>query len=331
MSLLTAIRRRVDIARAAAVRATDESEGIAVCECNAWKGYMVEVMCPRAIRVELRPGDCAERVLAALPRAARAVVIQIDASLTIDFLADEPLFRAALAARGVATLNADATDIRKRTIHTLCAALDLACARTDRAGPPGERVIVKTTLNFGGMPERELLRRWRASATRFAAELSDFIPGPLGYRICRRADVPAAAWDDPSLVVERFIENPEGVFFRVYVVGPASVVSMAWSDYHIKKLSLPLRARRDFYYWTSGNEHTALGPSTAVATRALTLIRRLCPELGLDLCGADCVVDADGTVIPIDVNKTPYWGEPRISPILEHLRRGFDYLIAARR
>jgi hypothetical protein len=242
MEVWDKIRRRVDNMLAPAVRHGHSTHGITVWECNAWRGYMIEVMYPDATRVRVRPGARAEHLLRTLPADTRAVVLHIDASVTTDVLVDDAGLRAALAARGVAAVNVGATDIRKATIHARCAELGVTSARASHDGPADERVIIKTTLNAGGAPERKLARWAGRPAESLTADVSDLIRGPFDYRICRRAEVPPAVWADPRLVVERFVDNPAGAFFRVYVVGPAGVVSEARADRDIKKLSMPIRA-----------------------------------------------------------------------------------------
>ena len=59
------------------------------------------------------------------------------------------------------------------------------------------------------------------------------------------------------------------------------------------------------------------------------MTRRAAAALGVDFHSSDCVLDADGNMIPVDINKTPYW---RSGPerILEHLRLGLDALTGER-
>jgi len=328
MSIISVLQRRLGKAVAPDIQTSDAAAGVVVCECNAWKGYMIQAMQPQATRVKLRPGAPGERVLKALPDSTHAVVMHIDASLTTDFLADEPAFRSALAERGIAALNLQATDIRKRTLHRRCTVLGIPSARAEREGPADERLIIKTTLNAGGAPERKMVRRWGAAGERFAAELSEFVAGPLEYRVCRRDEVPAAVWADPTLVVERFIDNPEGLFLRVSVAGPAAIVTQAWSDYKIKKLSLPIRNHINYCYWTTPDgAHTPIGRTTEEAGRAVGVARRLLANLQIDLGAVDCVIDQDGAIVPVDVNKTPYWTRKRIPGFLEHLQHGLDHVI----
>src|SRR5262249_28369730 len=145
--------------------------------------------------------------------------------------------------------------------------------------------------------------RWGLRAAPFTSDVSETIRGTLDYRICRRDEIPRSIWSDPTLVVERYISNPDGVFIRSYLVGPAAVITVARADTDIKKLSLPQEDRRDYYFW----DGTPLGPTTGLAARALATTRPLAAALNVDFCGIDCAVDRDGTIIPVDVNKTPYW------------------------
>jgi hypothetical protein len=296
---------------------------IAVCESEGWYGFMVEVLYPDASRIPLAPGTPASHVVDAISPAARGVLLNINLSHAPDFIDSDAELRDLAARRGLPLLNARATDVRKRTMHERGASAGLPTARAGESGPADERVIVKTTLNYGGKPERLMRERWGDRAARFTTGVNDTVRGTLDYRICRRDEVPATTWADPSLVVERYITNPDGLFIRAYIVGPAGVVTLAHAASDIKKLSLPQSDRRDFYFWDA----MPLGPTSDVAARALATARRLASALEIDFCGVDCAVDVDGTVIPVDVNKTPYWGHPRQSPVLAHLRHGFNALI----
>jgi hypothetical protein len=296
---------------------------VAVCESEGWYGFMVEVLYPDACRIPLAPGTPARDVLAAIPPTSRGALLNINLSYAPDFIDSDAEFRDLAAQRGLPLLNAHACDVRKRTMHERSAGVGIPTARACQAGPPDERVIVKTTLNYGGKPERLMRERWGDRAARFTTDVNDTVHTTLDYRIYRRAEVPAHAWSDSSLVVERYITNPDGLFIRAYVVGSAGVVTLAHAASDIKKLSLPQSDRRDFYFWDA----IPLGPTSDIAARALATARRLASALQIDFCGVDCAVDADGTVIPVDVNKTPYWGHPRQSPVLAHLRHGFNALI----
>jgi hypothetical protein len=301
---------------------------LAVCECNAWRGFMVEVLYPDATRISVEPGDQLSRLVSAVPASARGVLVHLNASTTRGFIADPEGLRAKLAQRGQRVLNLDADDVRKSTLHAQCEALGLASVRATAVGPEDERVIVKTVLNYGGGPERGLRDRWGERAASLTSGIHETMQGSKDYIVCRRDQVPASTWSDPSLVVERFVENPEGLIFRAYQVGPAAVVSAVWVAGDIKKLSVGIRRRLNYFFWTvDSGETVAMGPTTAQAREVARVTREIAGAMHFDFVAADCVMDSGGTIYITDVNKTPYWGEPRQSPVLAHVRHGFDAAI----
>jgi hypothetical protein len=301
---------------------------LVVLEHRAWHGYAIQMVQPHAMRIRVRHGEPAERVLAGVPHAARAVLMHVDASRTDGFVTRAPELWEALRARGTIALNGQATDIRKRTLQMRCDALGLPSAGAAREGAPDERVIIKTNLNSGGAPERQLGRVLGGLANPFGADLNDTIRDASGYRVCRRDEVPAGAWNDSTLVIERFIENPDGIFFRVHTVGPATSVAEIWSEREVKKVTVGVRRRVNHLYWRTSAGDRAEGPSTDTAARVVALVRRVHAEIGIGFGAADCVMDANGTLVVVDVNKTPGAADIASQPdVVAHLRRGFDDLL----
>jgi hypothetical protein len=304
---------------------------VVVLEYHAWEGYLLHALCPHATPIALTPGERANRLIKAIPAAARVVAMHVDLSVTDGFLTHEEEFLAGLRARGITILNHRVTDIRKRTMHQVCRAHGLPSAGTGRSGPPDEMVIIKTDLNCGGRPERWILAEFGDPAAPFAHGISDELHDSTDYRVCRRRDVPESVWSDPSVVVERFIENPDGVYFRVSVVGRATMVSEAWSDDRIKKLTGENRMQLSHFYWFDKGAHVPLGTPSEAATRALVTARELGAAMGADFHGTDCVMDASGVIVPVDINKTPWWGGVAKPGAAEHLRRGLDDLVRTAR
>ena len=296
---------------------------VVVCECNAWDKYLIQAVCPDAMRLAIKPGESGARLVNAIGPATRVVVMHIDTSHTNGFLDHESELYESLAARGVLILNAHATDVRKRTLHERLAAHGVPSAAAERAGPADERLIIKTNLNAAGGPERRLVAGGVRTSDRFTRGLNEEMRAQEAYRVCRRDEVPDAAWRDPTLVIERYIENPEGAYFRVHGVGLATTVSQIWTDLAIKHQRFGARRREHSFFWTVDGEDIALGEASADAARAAAVGRRAATAMRMEFHGTDCVMDADGTIVPVDVNKTPYWGTPEPRPgVLEHLRCG---------
>lgn len=201
-----------------------------------------------------------------------------------------------LADRYPKVLNRRVVDIRKSRFSTL---------RVDRSGPDPGAVIVKTDCNAGGWPERReaCLRmmgesargpRRERTAYRLALELES--RRPLRRRrmfevgrypvYAERRFVPDAVWDNPNLVVERFIVERHGLeyYCRHWLfLGNREVCRRAISSEPVVKATAKIEPLAD-----------------PVPER----LRALRDQLGFDYGKFDYGI-ADGEVVVYDVNRTP--------------------------
>ncbi len=142
------------------------------------------------------------RVAAGLhPPPADAAILHVDSThIAAPYLA--------LAARYPVTLNFGTADISKRRVS--------GALLTRNATWPGP-VIVKTDLNHMGQPEaaHNAVARGRGHNPPHATA-----PPPAAYPVLASiAEVAAPIWDNPALVVERFIPepDPQGHALRTWV------------------------------------------------------------------------------------------------------------------
>jgi hypothetical protein len=215
----------------------------------------------------------------------------VDADLLInqvDLTRTPPEYTRAMAGKTAA--NRNVTDISKRGYSG-----QLLCKGDSYAGP----VIVKTDCNGGGVPEYRLarfdhvLRAQLRRKTIVAAE-----------RLCRRhlawrtmlnrypvyqslAEVPPGVFDNPALIVERFLPERDGEthFLRYYLCLGNHVRSsrVAGSDPFLKRVSC-----------------VPVEEGLEVPQGVLDLRERL----GLDYGKIDYVM-CDGQPVILDVNRTP--------------------------
>lgn len=187
-------------------------------------------------------------------------------------------------------LNGAALDIRKRLVSR-----SLLRPEDDWDGP----VIVKTDLNCGGHPELRIQQNSARAGSRadIFGEGITSLRGP--YPIFRTVkDVPDAVWDDPGLVVERFLpeRDARGFWMRAWVfLGEKERCTRYLGSHPVVK---------------SGN---ILAREPAPVPDALRAERR---RLGFDFGKFDFVV-RDGEAILFDANRTPWAPPPPLTPQLQ--------------
>jgi hypothetical protein len=203
---------------------------------------------------------------------------------------------------GATVVNGRALDISKRLYSTLVLA-----RRDDWAGP----VIVKTNHNFFGDPERggrrpTLLNRVRKKLARHCWRLARTLP-PQTYPILDCVEkVPNWVWDDPDLLVERFLPEREGDLYAmrgwVFFGGNSFGYRVLASEPIVKAGAMVKRE------WLDETPEE---------------IRAYKDELGIDFGKIDYVVH-DGRAILLDANKTPVVAGKGDSPNLRILARGIE-------
>ena len=185
----------------------------------------------------------------------------------------EPYLEA--AARFDLSINGEVADIRKRVVSG--ALLDRG---SDHAGP----VFVKSDLNSQGRPER----RHNRSARKRLMQPPHPVVGELRpyQRYETLADVPPGVWDDPTLVVERYMAEAHdgGWASRNYVFcGPVERCTVHLSAKSTVKAT-------DIY--------------KSMPTEVPEPLRALRQKMGFDYGKFDFFMD-DGAPVLIDANKTP--------------------------
>lgn len=207
-----------------------------------------------------------------------------------------------LPSSGVPVVNGRALDISKRVYSTLRLG-----RRDDWTGP----VIVKTNDNFFGDPERGghrpgWLGRARKKLARHSWRLAGMLP-PQTYPILESVErVPGWVWDDPDLIVERFLPEREGDLYAI----------RGWVFFGDKGFGYRLLAREPIVKAGSmvGREWLDETPEDIRAYR---------DELGIDFGKFDYVVH-DGRAILLDANKTPVVAGKGDSPNLRMLAQGIE-------
>lgn len=207
---------------------------------------------------------------------------------------------------GAPVVNGRVLDISKRLFSVL--AVD---RQTDWDGP----VIVKTNLNHFGRPERksrplspQMANRMRMAklSWRSARMLPDgTYPVLASVRL-----VPGWVWDNPDVIVEKFLPEREGDLYCLRGWMFFGTASYGWRLYATDPLVKTSSMVRHDYLTEVPDELLALKAAT-----------------GFDFGKFDYVVH-DGKPIVLDLNKTPGYSGDRASPRLRRLSEGIEEFLA---
>jgi hypothetical protein len=303
---------------------------IAVLHWPVRKHYLISGLAPGVDLVPVVPGEPAADAVARIlgghlsghGHLPELVLVHIDSSTPADFVRTLDDLQDRIEATGIAVWNGGVASITKRSIQTRLADAGLPTTLALRDGDAAEKVIVKTNLNSRGIPEWEMPDEHRA-ALGWAPRAASPLDGKDGYLVMQRAEVPAPWWDDPQAIIERYVDNRYGVFYRVYFVGEQVVVCEGRASTQVRRM----RDAHDRY-------DLLLDRHSAVESPVETLVWQpafdaflsavACAELlSLDYGTIDLVVDDRGIPYVVDVNTTPFWGIPEgPDDMLRHLRMG---------
>ena len=193
---------------------------------------------------------------------------------------------------GVAIVNGRVLDISKRRYSTLA---------LDRGSDWGGAVIVKSNLNHFGLPEtrgdrrRQTVAQWvRKKLFRNDWRRRRMLPH-RDYPILDHLDeVPEWVWEEPDLLVEKFMPERDGELFvlRGYVfLGSQSYGYRLFATHPMVKTGTMVR-----------HDYIEEAPPEIVAKRE---------ELGFDFGKFDYVM-RDGKAVLLDANRTPsFAGDPK--------------------
>jgi hypothetical protein len=258
--------------------------------------------------------DSVEAVLARIPPPATHFLFHLNVSITTGLPSCRDDLIAALAARGIKTINAGVTDISKPFIQKICADHSLNVCLAPRTVPDDTMVIAKSSLNHGGKTERDLPP---AEVTRLGLHLPPRMLGPANYRVVRAGDVPAAVWEDSSLFIERFISNDEGRYHRAYLCADRLVVWEGINPNPIKKTFGDVSSRTSRFRLVGGR-YLPVSQSDQAPQALLADLAVLVAAFGFSFGTIDAMSDDDGQFYFVDVNTTPFY-RSSATDIAEHL------------
>jgi hypothetical protein len=292
---------------------------VAVLEWRAWEGFLLtHVLGDDAERIEVDPfrelpSEQFDRICDSFATVCFQINLSVRGRLPLRIRDLTNRF----VERGVFVVNGFVQDIRKSSLQTHLETIGLNSVKVTPAGSSHEVLFVKTDLNYGGDLERYLPPESIAAAG-FGNLISPEIKGAYYYKTALREMLPAEIWNDPAIMIEKYIDNAENSFYRVYFSCERVIIVKAFAERIIKKLS---NDPRDTNYVTD-LEHLKAGKDELELSENLkrdlvTFLEQTAVEFGC----LDVVHDGNDNYYIVDLNLTPYAGRRPIDPFLTNFLR----------
>ena len=293
---------------------------VGVLEWRAWEGFLLtHVLGDDAERIEIDPfrelpSEQFDRICDSFTTVCFQINLSVRSRLPLRVRDLTNMF----IERGVFVVNGFVQDIRKSTLQTHLEAIGLPSVKATQSGPTHEVLFVKTDLNYGGDLERWLPPE-NIAAGGFGDLVSRDIKGAYYYKTVIREMLHADIWNDPAIMIEKYIGNAENSFYRVYLSGERVIIVKAFSPGIIKKLANDPRDTN----FVSDLEHLKAGTdeieelSATLKRDIVTFLEQTAVEFGC----LDIVHDGNDNYYIVDLNLTPYAGRNPIDTFLTNFLR----------
>src|SRR5688572_11875447 len=293
---------------------------VAVLEWQAWKGFLItHVLGAEAVRIETDPfREFPSAQFDYICDSFTTVCFQINLSVRSRLPLRSRELTSRFLERGIYVVNGLVQDIRKSTLHAHLKTIGLPSPKAATSGSSDEILFIKTNLNYGGE-----LERWLPSESITAGGFADLVSAEVGayrYKTVERGKLHEGAWQDPAIVVEKYIGNKEDSFYRVYFSGQQIIIVKAFAPGIIKKLR---HDPRDTNFVTDLNHLKAGTDGLSISARLKRDVATFVENTPVEFGAIDIVHDGHDNHYIIDLNLTPYAGtEPHDVFLTNFLRSG---------
>lgn len=266
--------------------------------------------------IDVLPGDRLTDILES-GDVTEEVLFQINLSNYSSFFSDTNFPHELVVKSGRRVVNNGMTDISKTKIHEIIESLELPCLKVNRNEVvDNDRVFVKSNLNYGALHERNLPKDILG---RLGIDYSfESVPKNDEYKKYTVKDIPESFWSHKGLVIEKFIENKNESYLRVYKNNDYYALSCAFiPGKDIKKMEVGVRRENIFL-----RADEIASTENALYRNALMDVSKFFNSQQIDFGTVDILTDDTNTNFIIDFNHTPHWGDEDQSRFLSFLASG---------
>lgn len=238
-------------------------------------------------------------------------IFHINMSNTKNYFSNKEELLNQLSDSNIKSINSNLSDITKRHIQKQCIDLNInnvVCNIKDT-----DNVIIKSNYNFNNINEYRLSKQEK----NLLSISLDIIP--FKYIITTKNKI--CEYDinlkNDSIIIEKFVENDQDLFYRVYKLFSRLVISEVRDKKRIKKMPIGIHRKNYFVDLTENNAGHKF-------ESIIDQINKLSLSMNIDFAAFDIVMSNDHEFYIIDVNNTPHWGTLKIDDyeMMEYLKLG---------
>lgn len=285
---------------------------------RAWDRFVLREILPDADKVDVVPYQPITRSLLDMIPSYDVLILNLDLTDCRAVFSNQDELLEIARSNGVLLFNQNWLDLDKVRLQEVIQDAGLPSVAPTNETPQNALVIVKTRQNYGGEPERLL----QPNDAVHSLVMDKKIENSRSYFVTTWRDVQKSGFDNGRFCVELFKDNPEGLFFRVYVAGLAVLVVRAYSNEQIKKIT---DDPRDENCFSDRQSLDLLAANPKFGPKLALVIEALLEHRPVDFCSLDVMTDGRDCYL-VDFNTTPWCGDEGLPvPVRDFLKAGLDY------
>lgn len=276
-------------------------QAVYIYEWNAWEGFFMPTLFKTSVRITGCICQNENEIISKVITNAGYFVFHINLTKTHNFIENRANLINILKGKGVKLINAGVLDTSKNWLQIACIENNINSTSAKINGDPDELLIVKTNFNYAGRSENKLTSKEKKI---LSLSTKDY-PTDLNYTIASRKNLPEDIWENETLVVEKFINNVDNLFYRAHKLFNRIVLTEVTDENLIRKM--PDGIKTTNYYFDLKQDNNS-NKDYKKFENIILQIECICKYGAIDFGAFDVVKSDNSEYFIIDINLTPYWG-----------------------
>lgn len=272
-----------------------------IYEWMAWEGFFMPTLFNNSVRITGCIYQNENEIISKVIANTGYFVFHINLTKTHNFIENRANLINILKEKGFKLINEGVLDTSKNWLQKACIENKINSTSAKISGDPDELLIVKTNFNYAGRSENKLTSREKEILSLSTKNYST----DLNYTIASRKNLPKDTWKNEILVVEKFINNVDNLFYRAHKLFYRIVLTEVIDENLIRKM--PDGIKTTNYYFDLKQDNNS-DENYKNFENLILQIECICKYGEIDFGAFDIVKSDSSEYFIIDINLTPYWG-----------------------